>query len=79
MLAKFQHLFYFKHILTSQLLRYKISHQALVHHSIFHHILTVGYFPTVWKSAKVIPIPKPGKPPFIHGSYMPICRYVQVP
>jgi hypothetical protein len=26
---------YFKHILASQLLYYKLSHQALIHHSIF--------------------------------------------
>jgi hypothetical protein len=68
---------YFKHILASQLLCYKTSDTKLSSITqFFDHILMVGYFPTVWKSAKVIPIPKPGKPPFISGSYTPISRFV---
>lgn len=30
---------------------------------IINSILTLGYFPNFWKLSKVIPIPKPGKPP----------------
>jgi hypothetical protein len=32
----------------------------------------LGYFPTDWESAKVIPIPKPGKPSIDPGSHRPI-------
>jgi hypothetical protein len=41
-----------------------LSRKALTHLTLlFNHILLFGNFPTAWKSAKVIPIPKPGKPP----------------
>jgi hypothetical protein len=67
---------YFKHLLAFQLLCYKISHTKLSSITqFFHHILMVGYFPTAWTSAEVIPIPKPGKPPFIPGSYTPISHF----
>ena len=32
----------------------------------------MGYFTTACKSAKIIPVPKPGKPPFDFGSHRPI-------
>jgi hypothetical protein len=32
----------------------------------------LGYFPTIWKAAKVIPIHKPNKPPTDANSYRPI-------
>ena len=35
-------------------------------------ILRVGYFPTIWKIAQIILIPKPGKPVDEVGSYRPI-------
>jgi hypothetical protein len=34
--------------------------------------MILGYFPTAWKSAKIIPIPKAGKPPIDSGSHKPI-------
>ena len=50
-----------------------LSRKALIHITLlFNHILMFGYFPIVWKSAKVIPIPKPGKPPFDPCSHRPI-------
>lgn len=39
---------------------------------IFNAILRLGYFPAQWKVAKVILIPKPGKPPQDVSSYRPI-------
>lgn len=36
------------------------AHEFLAH--LINHILIKGYFPKSWKSAHVIPIPKPGKP-----------------
>lgn len=35
-------------------------------------ILSIGYYPTSWKSAHVIPIPKPGKPTNEAKSFRPI-------
>jgi hypothetical protein len=47
-----------------------LSRTALVHLTqIFNHILRSGYFPYAWKSAKVIPIQKPGKPLSDPGSH----------
>ena len=39
---------------------------------IVNSCLTLQHFPKVWKHAKVIPIPKPGKPPNELSSYRPI-------
>lgn len=39
---------------------------------IFNDCLRVGYFPKIWKIAKIIPIPKPGKDPVMATSYRPI-------
>ena len=50
-----------------------LSRKALYHITkLFNHILMLGYFPTAWKAAKVISIPKPGQPPFDPGSHRPI-------
>ena len=47
--------------------------KALIHlNQLFNHILRFGYFPYAWKSAKVIPILKPDKPPSDLGSHRPI-------
>lgn len=40
--------------------------------SIYNACLKTQYFPNVWKTAKVIPIPKPGKPLNRPASYRPI-------
>jgi hypothetical protein len=39
---------------------------------LFNSILRLGYFPTRWKQAHVLAIPKPRKPPQDPGSYRPI-------
>ena len=39
---------------------------------LFNSILRLGYFPTIWKAAKVIPIHKTNKPPEDANSYRPI-------
>ena len=50
-----------------------LSRNALKHLTqLFNHLLRLGHFPTIWKSAKVIPIPKPDKPHTDRNSYRPI-------
>lgn len=39
---------------------------------IFNGCLETGYFPLLWKSAKIIAIPKPGKDPTLPSSHKPI-------
>lgn len=39
---------------------------------IFNAIARLNYFPTSWKNASIILIPKPGKPPELVSSYRPI-------
>jgi hypothetical protein len=39
---------------------------------LFNAILLRGYFPTHWKVAQIILIPKPGKPPHQLSSYRPV-------
>jgi hypothetical protein len=39
---------------------------------IFTACFRLGYFPQQWKKARIICLPKPGKPPRIIGSYRPI-------
>ena len=39
---------------------------------IFNHIFSTGSFPSLWREATVIPIPKPGKDNSKPGSYRPI-------
>ena len=45
-----------------------IQHLTLL----FNSILKFGYFATIWKAAKVIPIHKQNKPPTDANSYRPI-------
>ncbi|GFV70035.1 RNA-directed DNA polymerase from mobile element jockey [Trichonephila clavipes] len=40
--------------------------------NIINNILTVGYFPKMWKTASVIPILKPGEDPTLPDSFRPI-------
>lgn len=40
--------------------------------TIINSILKLSYFPDSWKSAKIVPIHKPGKPTYIVSSYRPI-------
>ena len=41
---------------------------------IINAILRLGHFPTAWKVAKIIPIPKSGKNPTLLSSYRPISQ-----
>ena len=50
-----------------------LSRKAFIHLTqLCNHILRLRYFPYTWKSAKVIPILKPGKPLPDPGSHRPI-------
>lgn len=50
-----------------------ISERSIVHLvCILNKCLELQYFPAVWKCAKVIPIPKPGKDLTLPSSYRPI-------
>lgn len=40
---------------------------------VLNNALKNGEFPTLWKKAVVVLIPKPGKPPFQPSSYRPLC------
>lgn len=40
---------------------------------VYNNILKTGIFPEVWKIARVVLVPKPGKPEFIPSSYRPLC------
>ena len=58
--------------ITPLMLRH-VSRKALTHLThLFNHLLRLGYFPTNWKRAKVVPIPKPNKPGTDPNSYRPI-------
>ena len=58
--------------ITSTMLR-NLSRKSLIYLTqLFNHLLQRGLFPTNWKRAKVIPIPKPNKPPPDPNSYRPI-------
>jgi hypothetical protein len=50
-----------------------LSRKTLIHLTrLFNHLLRLGHFSAKWKSAKVIPIPKPNKPSTDPNSYRPI-------
>jgi len=56
-----------------------LSRKALVHlPQHFNYILRSGYFPYAWKSAKVIPFLKPGKPLSDTGTHRPISLFSTV-
>lgn len=51
----------------------KLSHKCIVKiATLFNQIYNIGYFPPVWKSAIVIPIPKKNKPENQPSSFRPI-------
>lgn len=39
---------------------------------IINNCINIGYFPSAWKCAKVLPFPKPGKCPYYPQNYRPI-------
>lgn len=40
---------------------------------VYNRILRSGIFPSKWKEARVVLLPKPGKPEFQPSSYRPLC------
>jgi len=58
--------------ITPLMLRH-LSRKTLTHLTyLFNHLLRLGHFPTCWKRAKVVPIPKANKPGNDPNSYRPI-------
>lgn len=50
-----------------------LSKKSIIHLTkIVNHILIYGYFPDLWKKAKIIVLLKPGKNPALPSSYRPI-------
>lgn len=41
---------------------------------LFNHSLSMGYFPSAWKHANVLPIPKPGRDPTLLKNWRPISQ-----
>jgi len=58
--------------ITHLILRHLSRNTLTLLTSLFNHLLRLGYFPTCWKRAKVVPIPKPNKPATDPNSYRPI-------
>jgi retron-type reverse transcriptase len=58
--------------IANEALRYMPVSLAHVLLAIFNACLLIGHFPEAWKRAKVICLPKPGKPPSAPESYRPI-------
>jgi len=58
-------------VISATVLR-NLSSKALIHLTQLNHILRFGYLPFAWKSAKVIPILKPGKPLSDPSAHRPI-------
>lgn len=57
----------------SNLLLKNLPHKAIVFLMyVFRSCMKLSYFPDVWKHAKVIPIPKPGKDQSVSSNYRPI-------
>lgn len=49
----------------------EVNHEMMT--NVFNHCFQEGVFPVGWKTAALVLIPKPGKPPEIPASYRPIC------
>ena len=58
--------------ITTLMLKHASKKIILQIYYIFRFTISIGYFPDKWKIAKVIPIPKPGKPRNSLTSYRPI-------
>jgi len=57
--------------ITPLMLRH-LSRKPLTHLTyLFNHLLRLGHFPTCWKRAKIVPIPKPNKAGNDPNSYRP--------
>ena len=59
-------------LITGQILKHLPYKTTALLTLLFNRILTLSYFPVIWKYAEIIMIPKPGKPPHEPTSYRPI-------
>jgi hypothetical protein len=59
-------------LISGQLLKRIPRKTVVLLTAIFKRMLTLSYFPVLWKYAEIITIPKPGKPPDEPTSYRPI-------
>ena len=57
---------------TNAALKAMPKSMAIVLLMIFQACLSIGYFPALWKRARVICLPKPGKPPTLRENFRPI-------
>lgn len=46
--------------------------------TLFNHLLAISYFPEIWKTAKVTPIPKPGRDIQIISNWRPISNLFSI-
>jgi len=59
-------------LISGQILKRLPRKTVLLLTVVFNRMLTLSYFPILWKYAEIIMIPKPGKPPHEPTSYRPI-------
>jgi hypothetical protein len=59
-------------IITGKILRQLPNKSIVLLTIIFNSMLRLSYFPTTWKCAQIVMIPKPGKPINEVTSYRPI-------
>ena len=59
-------------LITGQILKRLPRKTIVLLTVVFNRMLTLSYFPVLWKYAEIIMIPKPGKPPHEPTSYRPI-------
>lgn len=59
-------------LITPQILKQLPRKAIVLLTTIFNRMLSLTYFPTIWKYAEIIMIHKPGKPPHNPTSYRPI-------
>jgi hypothetical protein len=62
-------------LITTQILKHLPYKTTALLTLLFNRILTLSYFPVLWKYAEIIMIPKPCKPPHEPTSYRPICIF----
>jgi len=60
------------HMIPGQILKRLPRKTVVLLTAVFNRMLTLSYFPVLWKYAEIITIHKPGKPPHERTSYRPI-------
>lgn len=64
--------------ITNLQLKYSTNKIVVQIMRIFNYCSTNTHFPRVWKIAKIIPIPKPGKDPLFPQNYRPISLLIAI-